>query len=199
MPKRVDHAARREQIADALIRIASREGLEGVSLRDVAAEAGVSMGAVQHYFGTKEQMLLFATTHANGKVSERVREHLARADIAPTPREVVRTVMIEMLPVSPEGRSALLVSIAFMLRALNQPEMAEVYNAEWPKVVGLFTDQLRAARGDGLLVPGVDPEREAELLLAVPDGLAAGVLLGRRSGDEAIAVIDYHLDRIFRS
>ncbi|ADJ48081.1 TetR family transcriptional regulator [Amycolatopsis mediterranei S699] len=38
------------QIAEALQRLTTRAGLEGVSLRQVAAEAGMSMGSVQHYF-----------------------------------------------------------------------------------------------------------------------------------------------------
>ena len=45
---------------DALWRITRRQGWDAISLRNVAAEAGVSMGMVQHYFTTKDQMLRFA-------------------------------------------------------------------------------------------------------------------------------------------
>jgi AcrR family transcriptional regulator len=47
-------------------------GLEAVSLRDVAAQAGVSMGAVQHYFASKDQMLLFALSHMRDRVLARM-------------------------------------------------------------------------------------------------------------------------------
>ncbi|MGK5632559.1 TetR family transcriptional regulator, partial [Streptomyces sp. URMC 123] len=47
MPRQIDHEERRRLIADAVCALADRRGLEGVTLRDVAAEAGVSMGAVQ--------------------------------------------------------------------------------------------------------------------------------------------------------
>ena len=60
MPKQVDHQARRQEIADAVLRLAASQGLDAVTLRHVAAEAGVSMGRVQHYFATKDEMLLFA-------------------------------------------------------------------------------------------------------------------------------------------
>ncbi|GAA2814542.1 TetR/AcrR family transcriptional regulator [Saccharopolyspora taberi] len=198
MPKRVDHQARRRQIAEALIDIVSREGMEAVNLRDVAAHAGVSMGAVQHYFKSKEDMLVHAAGHAADKVSDRI-EEILRAEAGPTPRKVLRTVLIEMLPVSDEARSALLVHIAFLLRALNSPRLRSIYAKTWPKLVELFVDTLRTAERAGDLAPGTDPALEAELLLAVPDGLAASVLLGRRTGAEAVDVIDYHLDRIFRS
>ena len=41
MPKKVDHGRRREEIAEAVCRLAGRQGLDGVSLRQVAAEAGL--------------------------------------------------------------------------------------------------------------------------------------------------------------
>jgi AcrR family transcriptional regulator len=56
----VDREERRSRIAEAILRIAASRGLDEVSLRDVAAEAGVSMGQVQHYFSTKREMLMFA-------------------------------------------------------------------------------------------------------------------------------------------
>lgn len=41
-------------------RVVADHGFAGASLRHVAAEADVSMGLVQHYFRTKEEMLGFA-------------------------------------------------------------------------------------------------------------------------------------------
>jgi len=76
MPKQVDHEARRQRIADAVCRLAARRGLEGVSLRHVAVEAGVSMGQIQHYFTTKDEMLLFALR----TMSDRVERRLGAAD-----------------------------------------------------------------------------------------------------------------------
>jgi AcrR family transcriptional regulator len=55
MPKKVDRQERRTLIADALMRVAADQGLAAVSLRTVAAEAGVSAGMVQPYFRTKDE------------------------------------------------------------------------------------------------------------------------------------------------
>ncbi len=63
MPKRVDPLARRHSIAEAVFRLAAARGADAVSLRDVAGEAGVSLGMVQHYFRSKDEMLLFALDH----------------------------------------------------------------------------------------------------------------------------------------
>jgi AcrR family transcriptional regulator len=54
VPRRVDHAQRRRQIGEALLRIAHTRGLQAASMREVAAEAGVSLRLVQYYFHTKE-------------------------------------------------------------------------------------------------------------------------------------------------
>jgi AcrR family transcriptional regulator len=49
VPRRVDHEQRRRQITDALLRIAGTRGLQAVTMREVAAEAGVSLRLVQYY------------------------------------------------------------------------------------------------------------------------------------------------------
>ena len=60
MPRQVDHGQRRLQIARAVWSVMATRGLDAVSLRSVAAEAGISMGRVQHYFRSKDAMILHA-------------------------------------------------------------------------------------------------------------------------------------------
>ncbi|MFK8850395.1 TetR/AcrR family transcriptional regulator [Streptomyces sp. Ac-502] len=85
MPKKVDHEARRREISQALWRIASTRGLEGASLRDVAAEAGISLGRLQHYFRTKDEMLVFALRYIETLAQERIRARIEALDGEPTP------------------------------------------------------------------------------------------------------------------
>src|SRR5512138_2697454 len=47
---------RRRQILDAAIRVFSRSGFDGATLADVAKQAGVSVGTVAHYFGSKADL-----------------------------------------------------------------------------------------------------------------------------------------------
>ena len=51
MPRVVDHAVRRQELAEALWRVVRRDGVHEVSVRTVADEAGTSPGALRHYFG----------------------------------------------------------------------------------------------------------------------------------------------------
>ncbi len=53
MPKIVDHDLQRETFAKAAMRLSARNGLEGVTMRGVAAESGLSYGSLFHYFESK--------------------------------------------------------------------------------------------------------------------------------------------------
>ena len=50
MPKIVDHDRQRVKFAEAAMSLIARHGLEGVTMRAVAAEAGLSYGSLFHYF-----------------------------------------------------------------------------------------------------------------------------------------------------
>lgn len=77
MPKRVDYDERRRHIGDAVLRLIATRGVEAASVRTVAAEAGVSPGAVQHYFTTKAEMLGFALAHSHAQLVQRALAHVA--------------------------------------------------------------------------------------------------------------------------
>ncbi|MGL5817052.1 MAG: TetR/AcrR family transcriptional regulator, partial [Phycicoccus sp.] len=62
------------RIVDAVIDLVAERGMEGVSVRAVAGRAGVSIGAVQHHFPTKEAMLLAANDRIGTVVVERITE-----------------------------------------------------------------------------------------------------------------------------
>ena len=55
--RRVSEAVRREQILNAAHAVALREGIDGMTVRAVAAEAGVSHGLLIFYFEQKDQLI----------------------------------------------------------------------------------------------------------------------------------------------
>ena len=57
MPKVVDHDARRAAIGQAFFRVIARSGIEGATMREIAREAGVSLGVLSHYFADKEALV----------------------------------------------------------------------------------------------------------------------------------------------
>lgn len=71
--QRAPEEARREQILGAAHAVALREGIDGVTVRAVAAEAGVSHGLLIFYFKQKDQLIaalldrLLATANLLGR------------------------------------------------------------------------------------------------------------------------------------
>ncbi|SEU14577.1 TetR/AcrR family transcriptional regulator [Nonomuraea wenchangensis] len=195
MPRQVDHQARRRQIADALLRIVDREGLEGVSLRHVAAEAGVSMGSVQHYFATKDQMMIFALIHVHERIYQRVNACLDPR----SPRDLVRSAIIEMLPLDDERRTEARIALAFLARSAVDPEYAATLREGYPYHAVFFAEQIRRAQQNGEAPADLVPEQEAVILFAITQGLVNPTLIGHHTEETVIDALDRHLDRVFPS
>lgn len=198
MPRKVDHQLRRRQIAEALWRVTGRDGLEAVSLRKVAAEAGVSMGMVQHYFTTKDEMLQFAFDAVSERVAERIGRRAADLPDPEDPRGLVRTLLIEMLPLDPERRLEAQVGFAYFARAGLRPRFAARLNQNATQFEEFLAEQVRRARrGAGEQRHRTDPVTEAILLRALVDGLSAHAVAGLHAPEVTVAVLDAHLQRVF--
>jgi AcrR family transcriptional regulator len=203
VPKRVDHEERRRQIADALLRTAATRGLHATGMREVAAEAGVSLRLVQYYFGTKEELLLAAMQQLAAQFSDRAMARIRQsrpADGPASPRDVIVAILAEGLPADDEMRTFYVVYTAYLALSLTDPALAIaplVKNSG--AVIDVVAAQLRSAQAAGDTPVHLDPGLEAFSLVAMSAGLATSVLAGQSSIEQAQAVIDYHLDRLFPS
>jgi AcrR family transcriptional regulator len=187
VPRRVDHTERRREIADALVRTAAARGLHATGMREVAAEAGVSLRLVQYYFGTKEELLLAAMQQLAAQFSDRAMARIRQSrqgDGPASPRDVIAAILTEALPADDERRTFTLVYTAYL--ALNSNAVSDVIAA-----------QLRTAQAAGDMPAGLDPDLEAISLMTMSAGLGTSVLAGHSSPGQAQAVIDYHLRRLF--
>ncbi|MGW2413855.1 TetR/AcrR family transcriptional regulator [Streptomyces tubercidicus] len=190
MPKQVDHESRRRQIAEAVCQLADESGLEGVTLRDVAARAKVSMGAVQRCFGTKEEMLVFALGHIGERVTARVAARLT-ASPAQSARTALGHTAAEVSLVQEEQRAEARVWLAFVAQAAVSPTLAGILRSNYAGLHKVFT-QLIAEASDT-----ADPDRAARTLLALADGLTTHVLIGHLSPAEALGVLDGQLNHLW--
>ncbi|MFF7279579.1 TetR/AcrR family transcriptional regulator [Streptomyces griseorubiginosus] len=200
MPKRVDHAERRTEIAEALIRIADRRGLHAVGMRDVAAEAGVSLRLVQYYFQTKEKLLLFGLERLAERFGERVAARVRAAGDSPGPRAMVEALLMAALPTDDESRTFHHLYTSYAVLAMTDGALAAQPFIKNPDAAeDALTGLLRQAQEAALLEPGVDARSEAAGLLAMSAGLGTGILVGQRSPQSATTVLNHHLDRVFRT
>jgi AcrR family transcriptional regulator len=196
VPRRVDHEERRRQIAEAVWRLAGRSGLEDVTLRHVASEAEVSPRLVQYYFGTREQLLLGALEILNADAEARAQERLSSVRESDL-RALVRGVLLELLPLDDERRARHVVYAAYFVRFLTDTALADVARDAAPALESLLATLIRQAQELGQVSDAVRVPAEAAHLVAAAEGLQSQVLLGQRSPDDAVAVLDHQLDRIF--
>jgi AcrR family transcriptional regulator len=201
VPKRVDHEERRRQIAGALLRTAATRGLHATGMREVAAEAGVSLRLVQYYFGTKEELVLFAAQQLAARFSERALARIRRAgeaDGPARPRDIIAAILAEGLPADDERRTFTVIYTAYLALSLTDPALAIGPLARNSSAVtDVIAAQLRAAQAAGDTPAHLDPDTEAFGLMAMSAGLGTSVIAGHSSPEQAQAVIDYHLRRLF--
>lgn len=160
MPKQVDAEQRRTELADAAARVIARAGLDGASLRSVAAEAGWTTGALVHYFANKRELLAFTLQTS----LERRRSRHADRTALPT-AEALRLTLSEGLPVDDDTRLHWAVTLAFAAQAGTDPELAviqrDAYRHFRHTVVSMLTE-----------IGHDDPVTEAERLIALLDGIS---------------------------
>lgn len=198
MPRTADHAQRRAQIIEGLVRVATRDGLHAATMRAVAAEAGVSVRLVQYYFETKAQLMLAALRHLEQQSHERWTARLAALPSPPSPRALVEALLAEALPTDEASRAFHILWTSCAMLAMTDPELAAEPFADGPeRLEGRLADLLRQAQTDGALDDRTDPSVESVRLLSLSHGLGTSVLVGRRTPESAMEVLGYHLERLF--
>ncbi|WP_217553672.1 TetR/AcrR family transcriptional regulator [Streptomyces sp. GbtcB6] len=198
MPKRVDHDERRTQIAEALIRVAGRRGLHTVGMRDVAAEAGVSLRLVQYYFQTKEKLLFYGLQHLTDRFTARVGARLRDTGPAPGPRATVEALLLASLPTDEETRTFHLLYTSYAILSVTDEALAAQPFIDRPDAAeNALADLLGQAQEAGLAGRDIDTRTEAISLLAMSAAMGTSILVGQRTPESAVAVLHHHLDRIF--
>ncbi|QUL58110.1 TetR family transcriptional regulator C-terminal domain-containing protein [Paenibacillus tritici] len=192
MPKIVDHQERKSNIAEATWRVIIQQGIQAATVRKIAAEAGVSLGALRHYFSTQHELLLFAMNLVKERVTARI---LAIIHTDLPPREQVAKVLLELLPTDDGSMAEMEVWFAFTFHLRSAGDKsAELDDAIYPLIVRLidYLDQ------HGLLRQGLDKGDEAERLYALVDGLAMHAMLEpeRLDRERMVRVLNVHLESI---
>src|SRR5438128_792309 len=78
MPKIVDHAQRRDEIALVACRVVAQHGFDGASMVRIAHEAGYTTGMLAHYFDTKQDIIIAALRLILRRIEERLTQPAAR-------------------------------------------------------------------------------------------------------------------------
>lgn len=186
MPRSVDHDARRTEIAEAVLALVARAGTEAVSLRSVATEAGVSMGRVQHYFASKDALLLHALELSHRRMEHRIEARARSAGGGE--RQVLATILDELLGEHPDTRDALRIHAAFASREVDEKARAILTDGD-AEILALAVRVVADAGSP-------DPETDGYALLALTGGLSTDVALHGAPVARARRTLAAVLDRL---
>ncbi|MDE2304068.1 MAG: TetR/AcrR family transcriptional regulator [Gammaproteobacteria bacterium] len=80
MPKIVDHAERREQIAQVTCQVVATHGFEHATVARIAKAAGYTTGMIAHYYDSKQQIILASLRLMLTRIEDRLtRRHSSGA------------------------------------------------------------------------------------------------------------------------
>ena len=194
VPKIVDHEQRRRHITDAVCRITLRGGLAAATFREVAAEAGVSVRLIQHYFGSKAALLATTQQHVGERSTMRLMKWIEATD--GSARAVLGAFLKSFVPVDDESRVAAIMYIALYAASIG-PVLDGRTDSRRTAEAKMAYDAILTQLERGPVRADIDTQREARLLTALMPGVGQYVLDHTISAGDAYAVVDYHLDRLF--
>ena len=143
-------------LLDAAIHVGARQGLRGLTIRSVAAEAGVTHGLVYHHFGTRDRLIAEALEHAG-------QQSLGTGDLEPgtgDPDDFSRD-MERMVADDPDLQA---FQFELALEARRRQELL-------PIVSGLYREYREAARRELVRMELPDDGALAHAVFAMCDGL----------------------------
>lgn len=190
---RGDHRERREAIALAAAGIIAERGLERVTLRDIAAQLGVTTGLLTHYFASKESLLRLTKDLAFDRSYARA---LAAAEGAPG-IERVHAVVEAVLPLDRERRTLWRLLVAFFGSAVGSAALRRAQERRMGRWYALFRDVVSPLRDTGELPASADPERIGKAIALFVEGMAIHVVM-TAPGASAEWQVEFARDQVRR-
>ena len=169
-------AERRPQILAAAARVVARRGLTALRLADVADEAGVSVGTIQHYFGTRERLLLETFAFE----TERSLKRWVSAEHNGTSAWTQVLLLIEIVLHPPTFRERWTRWLQFWAAYARDPKLRPAMGEVYDRWRDPFLRTIVAGVGSGEFDPVLPEDVIVDRTLALFDGLALQVLLEAR-------------------
>ena len=185
-----DRDARRQGYADAVWRIVERDGAERVSMRAIAAQAGTSLGMLQHHFADKDEILALAIRDRITSKQVRLERAIRRLGPEPDPARVLVAALRHQLPLTRALRQEAWVLQRWLAIETRSP-LKEEFRLEAERVLfAIIGGALDAARAQGRLPEQLDISVVTDALLTLREGLMLRLVLGRIGASRATEIIE---------
>jgi AcrR family transcriptional regulator len=167
VPKIVDHDLQKEKFIGAAMRLIASKGLEGVTMRAVAAEAGLSYGSLFHYFDSKDDLLMHAVRYSTSAQTRRVNEYSSQH----SGLKALEHLLCDDVIINESSRDSWMVWMTFLYKAAVHKPFAEMNTeliAGWlERIAALLTE----AQASGEISSSIDVKKEAMATWAFSAGI----------------------------
>ena len=170
-----------ERIVDGAITVIARDGLDALSIRRVAAEAGVAIGTVQYHHPSRAELVLAA-------LQRTAQRQQVRALAAPRELTIIATLVTRLallLPHDEPSREEAIVWVALAAAAARDPLIGPHQRRLVKQTVSAIEELLDGAIRSGELTDDIDTSDLADRVHVVVEGYllhtaASGGLTSRR-------------------
>lgn len=151
----------------------AERGIDEVTIREIAREAGYSSGVLAHYFENKDDLLAHASRMSHQQIYERYEAELD----TPRKSKALRDVLLDNLPLDDRRNLETRIEMSFWARSLRNESLSEIQAEKSGHLRGLIKELVEANQAEGAISGEHSPKRVADLLAALIDGISLHALL----------------------
>ncbi|GAB2672549.1 TetR/AcrR family transcriptional regulator [Paenibacillus thermoaerophilus] len=168
-----------------------RGGLEQASVRNIAQEAGLSVGSMRHYFASQAELFAYCMNLFVDRIHARFQTMKFDGSVL----TVLKMLILQFLPVDEDRRLEMEVWLSFSAKAVHDPELKKLSDKMYDDMHGVSRFVIDTLVKEGLAKPDLQADIEQEKLYALIDGLAVHHLLRPDAlpAERLEAIIDEHL------
>lgn len=175
--------ARKNAIIDAALAVVGQVGIAGLSMRVVAAHAGMPLAAVGYYFAGKDDLINAAFERHIQQETARITRAITRMGDSPTAAILADRLADFVVGGLTDSREQLLAEYEFTIAAVRRTSLAEAATA-WQAILNAQVHAVVGALGSS------SPNTDAKLILAVLAGLEVDHLATPMDASRIAAIRD---------
>jgi AcrR family transcriptional regulator len=182
-----DHRGNRGAIVRAAAKAIARNGVRGMRVEEVAADAGVSPGLLYYHFENRAGLVRAALEHASEQAPSTVLREPVEDD--GDGYEKLEAALVRELDDEAGIREAAVVWGEVSASAVFDPDLRSAVrrvNDDWRRHVA---EGIRAGIADRSIRASIDPDAAADMLISLVDGLCSRWLSGALDRERAIELL----------
>ncbi|GAY14448.1 TetR/AcrR family transcriptional regulator [Mycobacterium sp. shizuoka-1] len=157
-------AARRTEIIDAAIEVMARVGLAGLSMRLVANQAQIPLGALSYYFDDKSDLIAQAFAQLSDREIDRVVRTAERLEPSMSPEELADLVADMIIDGFSSPRGAIVTRYELVTEASRDERLRPMFEAWYAAMIPALSRLFRE-------LGSRQPELDSRTVMAVMAGL----------------------------